>query len=206
MLTQSGLVSMQGKFRSEQDVTPILNIFRQQESIIKKYLRRFMSNRCDIEDICQETVMRALEAERQKEILEPKAFLFGVTRNLIRKKLDKDSRSLIDFIDDYIPKEYNTPASQTLEEQWITKNEMDVFREAVTQLPEQCQKVFVMKKVYGYSHKEIAAQLGISISTIEKHVSNGLKRCNDYMLQQAQGNEPVSRLNRNNSVAKAKVL
>ncbi|MBU2978557.1 sigma-70 family RNA polymerase sigma factor [Alteromonas sp. C1M14] len=193
---------MQGKNQADNDVTPILRIFRQQESIIKKYLRRFMSNRCDIEDICQETVMRALEAEKQKDIQEPKAFLFGVTRNLIRKKLDKDSRSLIDFIDDYIPKEYNAVSASSLEEQWDTTDEMELFREAIAQLPEQCQKVFVMKKVYGYSHKEISAQLGISISTIEKHVSNGLKRCNDYMLKRTQGDEPVSQLTQPSTLAR----
>jgi RNA polymerase sigma-70 factor (ECF subfamily) len=198
-------MTMQVKTQADDDVTPILKIFRQQESIIKKYLRRFMSNRCDIDDICQETVMRALEAEKQKEIQEPKAFLFGVTRNLIRKKLDKDSRSLIDFIDDYIPKEYNTQASSSLEEQWETSQQMALFREAIAQLPEQCQKVFVLKKVYGYSHKEISAQLGISISTIEKHVSNGLKRCNDYMLKQAQGTETVTQLQSKSKIAEAKV-
>jgi RNA polymerase sigma-70 factor (ECF subfamily) len=192
---------MQVKAKTDDDVTQLLRIFRQQESIIKKYLRRFMSNRCDIDDICQETILRALEAEKKKKIHEPKAFLFGVTRNLIRKKLDKDSRSLIDFIDDYIPKEYNNQASSSLEQQWDSSYQMTLFREAVAQLPDQCQKVFVLKKVYGYSHKEISAQLGISISTIEKHVSNGLKRCNEYMLKKSQGTEIVSQLTSKSKIA-----
>ncbi len=33
-----------------------------------------------------------------------------------------------------------------------------------------------MKKVYGYSMKEIASKLDISPSTVEKHVAAGLKR------------------------------
>ena len=36
-----------------------------------------------------------------------------------------------------------------------------------------------MRKVYGYSHREIADMLDISIKTVENHVSTGLKRCID---------------------------
>jgi DNA-directed RNA polymerase specialized sigma24 family protein len=46
-----------------------------------------------------------------------------------------------------------------------------------------------MKKAYGYSHKEIAAQLGISTSTVEKHVAAGLKRCSEYMQKKMNTNE-----------------
>ncbi|MEP1384696.1 MAG: RNA polymerase sigma factor [Paraglaciecola sp.] len=164
-------------------------MFRQQESRIKVYIRRFMSNSFDIDDICQETVTRALEAEKKQDIREPKSFLYGVTRNIIRKKLDKDSRSLIDFIEDYVPEEYSQDESYSLDELEVIDDRMNLFREALHQLPEQCQKVFVLKKVYGYSHKEISEQLGISISTIDKHIGNGLKRCYDFMLTRSHGKE-----------------
>lgn len=50
------------------------------------------------------------------------------------------------------------------------------------------------EKVYGYSHNEIASRLGISISTTEKHVATGLKRCNSYINNKLQINSssPVS--------------
>ena len=40
-----------------------------------------------------------------------------------------------------------------------------------------------MKKVYGYSHKEIAGKLDISVSTVEKHVATGLKRCSEEVMR-----------------------
>ena len=139
-----------------------------------------MSNMHDIEDVCQETILRALEAERSREIHDPRAFLFGVTKNIVRKKLDKESRTVIDFIVDFTPQEYvdNKPS---VEECIDSRQKMHIFTEAVSTLPQQCQRVFVLKKVYGYSHKEIAGQLNISTSTVEKHVATGLKRCDDYM-------------------------
>jgi RNA polymerase sigma-70 factor (ECF subfamily) len=65
---------------------------------------------------------------------------------------------------------------------------MILFWQAVATLPPQCQKVFVMCRVLGQSHKEIAARLGISTSTVEKHVAAGFKRCSDHLL----GNKAVA--------------
>jgi RNA polymerase sigma-70 factor (ECF subfamily) len=41
--------------------------------------------------------------------------------------------------------------------------------------------VFVLRKVFKLSREEISEVLGISTSTIEKHVAKGLVRCRDYL-------------------------
>lgn len=167
--------------RDKAKPTPIFSAFQESEILLKRFLRRFMSNKHDIDDICQETILRALEAEKGREINEPRAFLFGVSKNIVRKRLDKQSKSLIDYIEDFTPQEYLINDQPDLDEALDDERKMLVFAEAVTTLPRQCQQVFVMKKVYGYSHQEIASKLGISISTTEKHVATGLKRCTEFM-------------------------
>jgi RNA polymerase sigma-70 factor (ECF subfamily) len=148
--------------------------------VLKGFLRRFVSSDHDIEDICQETVTRALEAERSREIKEPRAFLFGVARNVVRKRLDKQSRSLIDFVDDFSSDHFES-GEPSIEQHLDGRQRMLMFTASVATLPRQCQRVFILKKVYGYSHKEIAAKLEISVSTVEKHAAAGLKRCMDEM-------------------------
>jgi RNA polymerase sigma-70 factor (ECF subfamily) len=164
----------------------IFRVFRENEIIIKGFLRRFTSNSHDIEDITQETIMRALHAEKTREIREPRAFLFGVARNVARKHLDKKSKSLIKYIEDFDDKEYSSHES-TIDDQVDARQRMMIFWEAVTSLPPQCQKVFVLKRVYGYSHKEIAKKMGISVSTVEKHAASGLKRCSEFMEKKLGG-------------------
>ena len=158
----------------------IFNVFLANELKIKRFLRRYLSNSHDIDDISQETILRALHAEKNREIREPKAFLFGVAKNIARRALENKSKSLIDFIEDFGDEEYlsNEPS---IDECLDSKRKMLVFWEGVSKLPPQCQKVFVLKKVHGYSHKEIAKTLEISISTVEKHAATGLKRCSEYM-------------------------
>ncbi len=172
------------KSQARSYASSLVSVFGKNEAVFKKFLWRFVSNIHDIEEICQETILRALEAERSREIHEPRAFLFGVMRNIVRKKLDKESRSVIDFIEDLTPPGY-VPDEPSAEQRADSREQMLIFLEAIATLPDQCQRVFVLKKVYGYSHKEIAARLGISISTTEKHVAAGLKRASDYMRRPA---------------------
>ena len=68
----------------------IFNVFLKNESIIKKFLRRFTSCSHEINDITQETILRALEAEKKRKIDEPKAYFFGIAKNVERKELDKN--------------------------------------------------------------------------------------------------------------------
>jgi len=51
----------------------------------------------------------------------------------------------------------------------------------VDRLPPLCRRVFVLRKVFKLSHAEISEVLGVSHSTIEKHVAKGLVRCRDHL-------------------------
>ena len=154
--------------------------FREKERAIRSFVRRYFSDQTMIEDICQETIARALAAEKSRPIQSADAFLFGVARNIVRSQLEAKSKSLLDFVEDFAPHEADID-SPSIEQVVDDHAKMVQFVESVLRMPRQCQRVFVLKKVYGYSHKEISAQLGISISTIEKHVAAGMKRCLDDM-------------------------
>ncbi|PQA86250.1 hypothetical protein CW354_18040 [Marinicaulis flavus] len=145
------------------------------EKELRAYFLRRMSSRADAEDLTQEVILRALCAAERQEIEQPRAFLYGVARNVLRSEVTKKSQSIIHYIEDLgASEDFSTelPLEEAIEARAAWRD----FAEAVNSLPEQCQKVFVMKKVYGYSMKEIASKLDISPSTVEKHVAAGLKR------------------------------
>lgn len=50
------------------------------------------------------------------------------------------------------------------------------FYKAIKQLPVVRQKVFTMSRIQGMSYKDIAAELSISIKTVENHISQALKQ------------------------------
>ena len=179
--------------RGEDNAVAISNAFVENESAIKRFLRRFFSVSHDVEEVSQETFLKAFQAAKSREIEQPKAFLFGVARNVALKRLSKNARAIIDFIEDSHPCG-DIADEVSLEDALESRQRMLIFAEAVSTLPVQCQRVFIMKKVYGLSHKEISARLKISVSTVEKHVANGLFRCGEYMKKKERGTPVVDGL------------
>lgn len=141
----------------------------------------------EIEDIVQETYVRICQIENKESITSPKSFMYRTAKNLALDYQKQSRVKLVDNVEDN--HELESIGRQHTDELFkdaVIKAEFADLCEAVRQLPQQCRKVFVLKKVYGYSQKEIAAQLDISESTVEKHISMGIKRCTLFMRKNAQ--------------------
>ena len=141
----------------------------------------------EVEDIVQETYVRVCQVEKPQDIQFPRSFMLRTAQNLALDHLKKaETRLTVSMDDDESLDllEFTTRADETFDRA-AAHQEFAFFCEAVRQLPLQCRKAFVLKKVYGYSQKEIADQLGISENTVEKHIATGIKRCTQFMAARA---------------------
>lgn len=50
-----------------------------------------------------------------------------------------------------------------------------IINRSIDFLPEKCKQVFLLSRGENLSYKDISGQLGISVSTVEKHISKALK-------------------------------
>lgn len=143
----------------------------------------------DIEDILQETYIRTYQSALKREIRFPKAFMVKTALRLARdqqKHLDRqDSSKDIDELSEaeLYSSAMGVSKGTDLEAEHIKREEFRVVCNAINELPLKCRKVFILKKIYGLSQREIAAYTGLSESTIEKHVAKGLLKCVRYMDQ-----------------------
>jgi len=139
----------------------------------------------EIEDIVQETYVRICEISNDETINSPRSFMYRIVKNLaldyVKRAENRLSISLDDNQNAVIQDFFEQAGEDSTFNTVASKEEFELFCKAVRQLPIQCRRVFVMKKVYGYSQKEIAADLNISESTVEKHIAFGIKRCFHYM-------------------------
>jgi len=137
----------------------------------------------DIEDIVQETYVRLCQVKNESTIHSPKSFMFTTARNLAFDYQKQANVRLVDKVEDWQQFEQllNVDAKDEIYQKVELEHEFSHLCEAIRLLPTQTRKVFVLKKVYGYSQKEIAKQLSLSESTIEKHISTGTKRCIQFM-------------------------
>lgn len=170
-------------------------IFRHRAALYR-YLRRFTSGAEDIEDLVQETYVRVYALPDYQAVRSSKALLFRIAHNLAVERARRQSAQATDSMADLgALSVYSSDAPP--EDQLDARRQFESFCAAVDRLPPLCRRVFVLRKVYKLSHAEIAEVLGVSHSTIEKHVAKGLMRCRDYlrergMLDARDGVEPDS--------------
>jgi RNA polymerase sigma-70 factor (ECF subfamily) len=60
-------------------------------------------------------------------------------------------------------------------QQVMARQEYEQLEQAIAQLPEGCRTVLLLRKVEQLSHREISAELGIAISTVEKQHARALR-------------------------------
>lgn len=145
-------------------------------SLVSRYLKRPQ----DVEDVVQEAFLRSFQSDIEKRIKKPANYMFRTARNLSLKHLTLSSNKFTDFIEDLdLPEVINT--DDVVLKQIESSEQFAVFCEATRALPEKCRKVFVLKKVYGLSHEEIAGRMGISINTANQHLAKALARTTEYM-------------------------
>jgi RNA polymerase sigma-70 factor (ECF subfamily) len=58
---------------------------------------------------------------------------------------------------------------------------MQLAQKAVDSLPDQCKKVFLLAKKEGLSYARIALILGISVKTVDNHMSKAIKKIKEYV-------------------------
>ena len=139
---------------------------------LKRFLARFFSNSQDIEDVAQEAYLRAYVAEQQKDIEQPKAYLFRIARNLALTELTRKSKKITDYLEECdasVVIDYGAAADSEVE----AEESLGLYCEAVAALPEKCRQVFLLRKVHGLAHKEIAERMSLSVSSSRSAMKAG---------------------------------
>lgn len=134
----------------------------------------------EIEDIVQETFIHSYAAARNQQIHNPQAFMFRTARNLALNCVNRAEQRLNTSIEDLDEFDFATDID-LLERQHHSEEMFLNFCRAVSSLPVHCRRVFILKKVYGLSQKEIASFLDISPSTVEKHIARGMTTTAEYL-------------------------
>jgi RNA polymerase sigma-70 factor (ECF subfamily) len=173
-----GQGSEQGSRHAEGDLLSTFLLYR---ANVRRVLRGYLPSQ-DIDDVMQEAFLRFLRAARKQTIQFPKAFLAKIATNLALNHLKNANDARTCTMEDYSSVGVSL-TTDDLETQVHGEERFAIFCRAVAELPPQCRKVFILKKVYGTSQREIAEKLKISESTVEKHVAKGLLLCRNYMAQ-----------------------
>lgn len=179
-LKTAGRNKGEASLKKEKKNSSILDIFKHHENSLKKYISRFFLPSHEIDDICQETFLRSFESNIQNEIQRPKSFMYRVAKNLIMSQYRRSSYKLTDYIDD-VGEELIPINTTDIENDIDAQRKLGIFCESIASLPEQSRKILIMRKVYGFSIKEISRRLNMPTSTINYNIAKGMVSCDNAM-------------------------
>ena len=171
--------------------TAVTAAFLLNRKFIQKFLTRFFYEEQDIEDVTQETFLRAYAAEKQKSagIDHPKAYLFRIAKNIALTRLTQKSNQITSYIEDLGDSSVINRLENAADEA-EARETLGIYCEAVASLPEKCRQVFLFRKVHGLSHKEIAEHMSLSVSSVEKYLRTGILTCRDYLREREEEVSP----------------
>jgi RNA polymerase sigma factor (sigma-70 family) len=158
----------------------LLNTYLEKRADLVRFFTLRLGTQAEAEDLVQEIYLKIQSGRDFDDVKSPAAYLYRIGTNLLVDRKRGQIRALRRDTEwhsintEALGKEYVT-ADPTGEDSLAAKQRLAKVLTAVGELPPQCQRVFRLHKFDGLSHAQVAEQLGISRSAVEKHVSAALK-------------------------------
>tara|TARA_R110002094_G_scaffold127950_1_gene121845 strand:+ start:184 stop:618 length:435 start_codon:yes stop_codon:yes gene_type:complete len=134
----------------------------------------------DVDDVVQESLLRTWRAYAKKPITSSKAFLFRVARYVSIDQIRRSKNSPIKELGD-MGELTVIEHSRGVAENVSIQERIDLLAKAIDTLPARCQEVIMLIKLKNRSQIQVAEKLGISVKTVEAHVTRGMRQCREYL-------------------------
>ncbi|MDD2758861.1 MAG: RNA polymerase sigma factor [Methylomonas sp.] len=155
----------------------IYRIFLNSRPQIQRFLHQRIRCADTAADLIQDIYLKLmlLKPPPSSEI-EVRAWLFTVASNLSIDHIRTQKRRT-ELLDQYLGDETDIDHSEAPEQIAEDRDQLQQVQSALAELPDQCAEILYLSRVEGLSHAEIARQLKISTSWVEKQLARALNHC-----------------------------
>lgn len=161
-------------------------LFLQHAHEVTAFVRGRWPKEQDVTDIVQEAFVRLSQYPKPETIQNPRAFLFQTAANLtVDRHRRRKTRERFDEADADIKQIADHNLSP--EHYWQTQQQLELFSAWLDELPEIRRHAFVLYRIEGCSHAEIAARLGISIRCSERYVMLAMQHISAKLSAETDG-------------------
>lgn len=184
-------VHLQNMISKSSDTKSLGSLFEQHREPFILFANSYIKDMATAEDIYMEAFMSYWEKRKELPIgTNVSAYILTSVKNKALNLLrDQQSQNTIrQEIQEHTQRELNFRITtlEACEPEELFSNEIkQIISRTIEELPDQTRKIFLKSREGSKTNKEIATELGISIKTVEFHITKALKlfrvRLKDYL-------------------------
>jgi RNA polymerase sigma factor (sigma-70 family) len=148
-------------------------LYRSTIAPLRRYLARLLGNTSEAQDIAHDAYLRVYPTIEKQPVEKPEALLYTTARRLAINRLKR--RSIAPISREEANTDNAASTAPGVAQQVMARQELRLLEQAISELPEGCRTVLLLRKVELLSHREIADRLGIAVSTVEKQHARALR-------------------------------
>lgn len=160
-------------------------LYRSYYPRLRGYTLRFVRNGDIADDIVQECFLKFWEKRHSLTSISLTSLLFAMIRNACLnylKHLYIEDNYRLDYLASIDGEErlYQIDFNSHTDNPLLYKELQQQIKYVTDHLPNRCREVFLMSRFQGLKNREIAEQLQISTTAVEKHLSKALKAFTEH--------------------------
>ena len=136
------------------------------------YFQRRVQSRNEAEDLTQEVFLRLVRRLDPEAIDNPEAFLFRTAVNLLRDRSRRGKTHQSHLVD----LTHHQPGIEELSPERVfdSRQSLTLVLSVLEELDERSRDAFILHRLEGMKHAQIASLYGVSISSVEKYIIKAL--------------------------------
>lgn len=138
------------------------------------WLQRKMGCPHGAADLAQDTFVRVLAARGLDQVAEPRAFLTTLAKRVLfshwrRRELEQAYlKALADLPQATLP---------SVEDMALLHEALQAIDQRLAGLPAKVRQAFLLHRIDGLTHVQIAAEMGVSVASVERYVKQAYLHC-----------------------------
>ncbi len=154
--------------------------YMEQRANLCRFVAARLRDEAIAEDLVQELWVKVSKAKITETLDNPVSYLFTMAGRMAldhirqrQRRVRRDEK----WTDESTEKTggFATSNEEDGETRLLRGERIARVRAAIDTLPPKARKAFELHRMQGLSHKQVAAELGISVSTVEKHIIRAMR-------------------------------
>ena len=162
-------------------VTELIALYESLRQDLVRFIMAKVRSAEDAEDIVQHVYLQLVNMtdEKCKDIGDNRSYIFGVANMLALNHMRKQGRAnrLFSSEDEVERTDDVDDPGRVL----ASRQTMEVLKQAISVMPAKRRQVFMYYRFRNMSVKDIAGEMDLSVSAVEKHIVRALSLCREHL-------------------------